>query len=87
MWTIALCFFRSKPEENELEVERITVNEEENVELLREEEQEVHWELGEVLKTPHFWVLALCGLERGAVETALVFYIRDIGAVSGITQL
>ena len=45
------------------------------------------WTLAEIMKTRAFWVLMHCNLERAAVNTAITFFIRDIGFDIGITEL
>ena len=47
----------------------------------------MNWPFNDVIKTPAFWVLLFTGCEVAAIGTALTFYIRDIGALSGITDI
>ena len=47
----------------------------------------MNWHFNEVIKTPVFWVLLITGCEASAFSTATTFYIRDIGALSGLTAI
>jgi MFS family permease len=46
-----------------------------------------NWTLPTIMHTRSFWVLMHCNLERAAVNTALTFFIRDIGFTIGISEL
>ena len=46
-----------------------------------------NWTLSSIMQTRSFWVLMHCNLERAAVNTALTFFIRDIGFSKGINEL
>ena len=87
MFPVALCFYRSKPVDMGLEGEPDEQDENEDGSYARAAPVEVSWTMNEVIRTPAFWVLIFVGTEMAAVITALTFYIRDIGAVSGITEL
>ena len=86
MFPICLCFYRSKPEDMDLQGEPVAINEDDNA-FNRVEPEEVHWSTGEVFRTPVFWVLMFVRCVTSAIGTALTFYIKDIGVVSGITEL
>ena len=88
MFPVALCFYRSKPEDMGLDGEPVDDEEEtEEDQLGRIEEEQVNWPFNEVVKTPVFWLLLITGCYSAAVPTALTYYIRDIGELSGITAI
>ena len=52
-----------------------------------DKDKDENWTLTHIMQTRSFWVLMHCNLERAAVNTALTFFLRDIGNVIGISEL
>ena len=97
----AFILYRDRPEEvNEVceghaEAARAALESQQNIQQHGLEHEnakielarEANWTLAGIMKTRAFWALMHCNLERAAVNTAITFFIRDIGADIGISEL